>query len=138
MNTQTVTINWNDLVDICSKKLFMRNNWWMQRNLQHPISNETSNIMRNSRDIRRISSEFIFFDFLCSFCAIFCLFIVFVFIIMSVSDVANCHRVSSPRQLQPRYLNLCPIENDSLKMRWRIKANRHPKQVSFFLLFLLF
>lgn len=56
------TINWNGLVDICSKNLFMRDNWWMQHTLQHSTPTETSNIMQwNSRDISRISSEFIYF-----------------------------------------------------------------------------
>lgn len=71
------------------------------------------------------------FPYFCYILFVYC----FRIINMFLSDV---HRVSSLRQLQPRYRNLCPIENDSSKMRWRIKTNRRPKQVSaFFFLHLL-
>lgn len=86
----------------------------------------------------RLLLFFLYYIFFSYFHVHFC-YILFVYcfriINMFMSDV---HRVSSLRQLQPRYRNLCRIENDSLRMRWKIKTNRRPKQVSAVFCFSIF
>lgn len=67
----------------------------------------------------------------CLFSSFFCYSFVFFYYVCVSTCLMFCAKTENSRHhRRPRYPNRCRIENVSLRMQWKIRINRRPKQVS--------